>query len=201
VRAAQGRLADLRRTLGPAHPDVVAAQHALDALGAEAPELAALRAAVRDAEARVVAAGGSTAAAPRAAAPSETSLASAALVQLAAQAADTLEDPRLTYARSRLKIAVADYEDLLDRLEGARIELETARAAFKYRYSIITPPQLPTRLSKPKAPLLLVGGVFAAAVLATFVVVGLELGSGRVVEGWQVSRLVGVPVIGEAPPA
>ena len=37
------------------------------------------------------------------------------------------------------------YDTLLDRMNSARIELDTARAAFKYRYSIVRPPQLPKR--------------------------------------------------------
>lgn len=200
--ALQARLAELRRTLGPAHPEVVSTQQALESLGTEPTEFSALRAAARDAETKVVAAGGSTrGAAGQSGDAGTANLASVALARLAAPSADTLEDPRLTYARSRLKIAVADYEDLLDRLEGARIELETARASFKYRYSIIAPPQYPQRLAKPNIPMLFVGGVFAAAALATFAALATELGSGRVVEGWQVSRFVGLPVLGETPPA
>lgn len=200
VNTVQARLVALRATLGAAHPEVVAAQASLAALRGDSPELTALRTAARDAQARFAAAGGSTAVV-RSGAPDEASLANAALVQLARQAADTLENPRLTYARSRLKIAVADYEDLLDRLEGARIELETARAAFKYRYSIITPAQLPTRPVKPNVPFVLAGGVVAAATLAVFAVLVVELGAGRLVEGWQVSRFVGLPVLGETPRA
>ncbi|HEY0777641.1 MAG TPA: hypothetical protein VGD56_06715 [Gemmatirosa sp.] len=199
VSALQSRLAELRLTHGAAHPDVVNTQQALTALAVEPPELAARRAAEQQLASRVAAAGGSAADAVQSPARSEASLATAALARLAAPV-DTLEDPRLTYARSRLKIAVADYEDLLDRLEAARIELETAKAAFKYRYTVITPAQLPTRLARPNVPLVLVGGFVVAILLAGFAAVAVDLAGGRLVEAWQVSRFVGLPVLGEAPP-
>jgi hypothetical protein len=112
---------------------------------------------------------------------------------------DSLEDPTLTYAKSRLKIATANYEEMLDRLEGARIELETARAAFKYRYTVISPPQFPRRPISPNVPLLAVGGLIMAAFLALFVVTALDIVGGRIVEAWQADRLLGLPVLGEVP--
>lgn len=197
--ALRARLADLRLTRGAAHPDVLAAQQAVAAMAAEPSDLVAHRVAERQLAAQVAAAGGAPSdVTPGPSRGAEASLATAALARLAAPV-DTLEDPRLTYARSRLKIAVADYEDLLDRVEGARIELETARAAFKYRYSVITPAQLPTRLARPNVPIVLGGGITLAVLLALFGVVAVDLASGRLVEAWQVSRLVGLPVLGEAP--
>ncbi len=199
IGALRTRLADLRLTRGPAHPDVLGAQQALAALAAEPADLTAHRVAERQLAAQVAASGDVATDARQTPARAEASLATAALARLAAPA-DTLEDPRLTYARSRLKIAVADYEDLLDRVESARIELETAKAAFKYRYSVITPAQLPKRLARPNIPLVFGGGVVLAVLLAAFAAVGVDLAGGRLVEGWQVSQFVGVPVLGEAPP-
>ncbi len=196
--ALKAHLAELRLTHGAAHPDVVNTQQALAALAAEPPELAVHRATERQLASQVAAVGGSAADAVQSPAGAEASIATTALARLAAPV-DTLEDPRLTYARSRLKIAVADYEDLLDRLEAARIELETAKAAFKYRYTVITPAQLPTHLARPNVPLVLVGGFAVAALLAAFAAVAADLVGGRLVEAWQVSRLVGLPVLGEAP--
>ncbi|GJG89213.1 hypothetical protein tb265_43940 [Gemmatimonadetes bacterium T265] len=196
--ALRARLSELRLTRGAAHPDVVNTQQALAALATEPPELAAHRTAERQLATQVAAAGGSPSDVAQSPGRAEASLATAALARLAAPV-DTLEDPRLTYARSRLKIAVADYEDLLDRLESARIELETARAAFKYRYTVITPAQLPSHLARPNISLVLGGGLVVAAVLAAFAAVVVDLAGGRLVEGWQVSRLVGLPVLGEAP--
>ena len=197
LNALQARLAELRLTRGAAHPDVVSAQQALAALAVEPPELVAHRAAERRLASQTAASGGEPPTAMQSPARAEAGYAPA-LVARPTAPADTLEDPRLTYARSRLKIAVADYEDLLDRLEGARIELETARAAFKYRYTVITPAQLPTHLARPNVTIIVGGGVVLAAALALFAVIIVDLGGGRLVEGWQVERFVGLPVLGEA---
>ena len=193
----QTRLADLRNTYGPAHPDVIATEQALRQMQAEAPELTRLRAQERQLTVQV----GPEAAAgivPENSAGEAAALTRAAIERLSTPA-DTLEDPNLSYAKSRLKVAIADQEDMLDRLEAARIELETARAAFKYRYTVVNPPVWPSRPSKPNLPLLAVGGVVLASMLALFCAVVADLASGRLIEGWQVSRFVGLPVLGEVP--
>jgi hypothetical protein len=117
--------------------------------------------------------------------------------RMARGSTDSLEDPRITYARSRLKIATTNYEEMLDRLEGARIELETARAAFKYRYTVTAPPQFPKRPRSPNVPLILVGGVILAGMLALFVVTALDVAGGKFVEAWQVERSLGLRVLGQ----
>ena len=198
LSAMQAHLAELRLTHGAAHPDVVNAQQALAALAVEAPELVAHRAAERRLESQAAATGVTPPDLAEVSARAERRFAAAPVARATAPT-DTLEDPRLTYARSRLKIAVADYEDLLDRLEGARIELETARAAFKYRYTVITPAQLPTHLARPNVIVILGGGVVLAVALAMFAVIVADLAGGRLVEGWQVARFVGLPVLGEVP--
>jgi uncharacterized protein involved in exopolysaccharide biosynthesis len=96
-------------------------------------------------------------------------------------------------------MATGDYEDMLQRLEAARIELQTARAAFKYRYTVVTPPQLPTRAAKPRVPLLLAEGCVLAVMLALFAGGVLDLGSGRLMERWQVTRRLHLPILAQAP--
>jgi uncharacterized protein involved in exopolysaccharide biosynthesis len=91
------------------------------------------------------------------------------------------------------------YDTLLDRLNSARIELDTARAAFKYRYSIVRPPQLPKRALKPKVPVVLGGAVLGATVLALIAAVLADLRSGRILETWQVERTLGLEVLGQLP--
>ena len=91
------------------------------------------------------------------------------------------------------------YDSLLDRINSARIELDTARAAFKYRYSIIRPPQLPKRPTKPKIPLVVAAGVMAAMGLAVIAAALSDLRSGRILEPWQVDRALGLEVLGQVP--
>ena len=196
VAALQTRLAELSSSYGPAHPDVAAAQQSLQALNVESPQLTTLRSEERAAQTRLSALG-----APEVAGGVDVSveplMARAALERLARGPVDTLDDPRVTYARSRLKIATTNYEDLLDRRGAAQIELETARAAFDYRYTIVTPPQFPKRALSPNVPLLLAGGLVGAVALALFCVTALDVAGGRLLESWQVNRQLGLHVLGE----
>ena len=91
-------------------------------------------------------------------------------------------------------MSIEKYQELLGRIDGATIELDTARAAFKYRYSVVRPAQVPKNPEKPKASVVLGGGL-AAAVL--FAAVAADLRAGRIVEAWQIERLLGVPVLAE----
>jgi uncharacterized protein involved in exopolysaccharide biosynthesis len=50
-------------------------------------------------------------------------------------------------------------------LSNTRIELETARAAFDYRYTIIKPAQLPRRSDSPSAVVMIFGALLAGMAL------------------------------------
>ncbi len=192
--AAQARLQELRATFGSAHPDVTAAEENVKAIELPSPQIGELRTREAAAVSRLTALGWRDGQVAAGGAPS---FERAALERLTRPSVDSQEAPEVTFAKSRLKIATSDYEDLLDRLEGARIEMETARAAFKYRYSVIKPARIPKEPKKPKVALLIVGG-FILAVLATlFTVVMLDFGSGRVLEPWQVDRQLGLPVLAD----
>ena len=192
--AAQGRLQELRASYGSAHPDVTAAVENIRAIEAPSSQIAELRSREAAVLSRLTALGGRVV--PSSAAL-EPSLTRAALERLTRPSADSQEAPEVTFARSRLKIATSSYEDLLDRLEGARIELETARAGFKYRYSVIKPARIPKEPKKPTVLLLLVGGAILAVLATLFTVVMLDFGGGRVLESWQVDRQLGLPVLAD----
>jgi uncharacterized protein involved in exopolysaccharide biosynthesis len=81
------------------------------------------------------------------------------------------EDEGAMYARALLESSIASYQDLLDRLSNTRIELDTARAAFDYRYALISGARTPNRPDSPNG-LLLIIGAFG---------VGLVAGTGRAV--------------------
>jgi len=61
------------------------------------------------------------------------------------------------------------------------------------------PPLFPTGPVKPNVPLVLVGGLLLSAALALFAATVLDLGSGRVLESWQVSRHLRLRVLGQVP--
>lgn len=104
-------------------------------------------------------------------------------------------DPLVDFAQENVRVASTKYEDLMSRIEIARIEQDTAREAFKYRYSVVRPPRVPKRPLSPKVPLLVLLSV-GAALGAALVSGGLiDLWRRRFVEGWQVERSLGLKVL------
>ena len=188
----QSELAQKRAVYSDAHPVVAQVLQSIAALQEDSPQLSGLRKEARDlqdeydqvrrSEATSVGADRVREVAPR------------------KRANDPLEpDVQGEYSRTRLRFAMEKYDTLIDRLNSARIELDTARAAFKYRYSIVRPPQLPKRPVKPKVPVMLGAGALAATVLAVIAAALADLRSGRILESWQVERSLGLAVLGELP--
>lgn len=182
----QTRLAELLRSYGPAHPDVAATQGSIQAMSVESPELVSLHRDERAIRARLTALGGD------AVAPTQTefepAFARAALERLSQVRRDSADNPQVVYAQSRLKMATGEYEELQRRLGSANIELETTRAAFKYRFNVVTPPEVPRKALKPNVPVLILGGLVLAVLLAFVVSVGLDLAGGHMLESWQITR-------------
>ncbi|HEY1087906.1 MAG TPA: chain-length determining protein, partial [Archangium sp.] len=110
---------------------------------------------------------------------------------------ELMDDPLVEFSRNNLRVAAAKYEELLMRIDSARIEQDTARAAFKYRYSVVRPASVPKKPVKPD---------LAIVILAAFVLAmgaGVVIGSvrdwwtGRLVEAWQVERALDLPVLSQ----
>ena len=188
----QAKLAEQERVLGANHPEIAETRRALAAAAAEPPQLAALRREERQLVDQIVAQGGTPGVSTPP--PALTGQFVTAVRDLRPDSAAGAEE---SYARSRLKIALDNYQDLLDRLSGARIELQTARAAFKYRYSVLTPPQVPSKPIKPNPPLLIGLGLLLGACLAVAAPLLLDVARGRVLERWQIRSALGLDVLGE----
>jgi len=97
---------------------------------------------------------------------------------------------------AQFRYAVAKYTTVRDQISTARIDLDTAQAAFGYRYKIVTPAQAPSKPSKPKVPVMMGGGIAAALLLALLFPVLLELKQGKIVERWQVAQ-IRLPILAE----
>jgi hypothetical protein len=106
-------------------------------------------------------------------------------------------DPAMVYARARLRDAMDKVALLRAQVQGAQIDLETAEAAFKYRYTVVTPAQLPRQPIKPDVPLVMIAAFIAALLAGIMAAVWRDVRSGRVIEGWQIERLLGQPILGE----
>jgi uncharacterized protein involved in exopolysaccharide biosynthesis len=199
----QRRLAELQAQLGeqsasytPSHPVVQATTESIQSLQKDSPQLAQLRRDERDLMTQFTARGGSlrdldvqraTSAAER--------------VQLPAYARegrrDQDESETVQYWRTQLDYALQKYESLVGRIDAARIELDTARAAFAYRYVVIRPAEISKKPTKPNIPLLMGMGVFAGIFLAFAGTTFLDWRRGILLEPWQVDSRAGVPVLAE----
>lgn len=186
------QLEDLRATLTPAHPSVLAMEEKIRQATAPPPELQALK----QAEAEVLAQIKN--AAPAAASPMAVPIGGASEGSTAARMVLAHgEDAELSTARAKLSVAVQRYEELMERLDATRMELLSEQAAFKYRYVVMVPPELPKQAAKPNLLMVIGIGALASFVLA-FLAAGLrDLLSGRFVEIWQVQRKLPIPLIAE----
>ncbi|OFX21447.1 MAG: hypothetical protein A2V77_04795 [Anaeromyxobacter sp. RBG_16_69_14] len=181
----QAQLDEKRGVYSDAYPSVVSLRQDIEALTGESPQAARLREDERKLRAEYAArlgeAGQLRAPAPLAPAPRRGTDAS-------------LEQ------NERVREARLQYQQMLERVNVAQLELDTARAGFKYRYTIVWPAEVPTKTSSPR-PLKTFGlGMIVSLLLALVAAVAPDLRSGRVVERWQVERTLDLPVLAEVNP-
>ncbi len=101
------------------------------------------------------------------------------------------EDPLIDYARTQLRLTVAQYANMRDRITAARIELDTAQAGFKYNYSVLHTPEVPRNPIKPNAPFVIAAAFLAGLLLALFATSAADLRSGLLLETWQLESAIG----------
>jgi hypothetical protein len=192
----QAQLAEQKAVYAESHPVILNLRQSVDALGQDSPQLASLRREQQELETQYAAKGGkasdfeSAGAEPR------------FIPAIIAPERDSREnrDPAEDYAQSRLSAAITRYNTLVDRMANARMELDAARAAFKYRYMVVEPPRPPQKpLGGAKTMAMLAAGLLAAFLLAIAVAVAAEARAGLIVQSWQVERALGLRVLAELP--
>jgi hypothetical protein len=193
-------------TLTPQHPTVMALQQRLDQASKPLPELQMLHAEENSIMSQLVAGGApapsAVAASPQAQGPGRLAVVPSPLgapgFQTTLLEQDRQErDPTLAPARSRLNWAIQKYQENMARIDTARLHLDTVRANFPYRYSIVTPAELPRGPKRPYARIIAVATVPLAFILAFLCAAAADLLSGRVLETWQVRRRLKIVVLGE----
>ena len=97
----------------------------------------------------------------------------------------------------RVRDARHRYEEVMDSINQAQVELDTARSAFGHRYQIIWPVQVPKKPVSPKPLNVFGAGGLASIVLALLAAVVVEWGSGTLLDRWQIERGLGLEVLGE----
>jgi hypothetical protein len=205
---AKNRLAGLLASLTPSHPSVVAAQRRVDSLAEEPAQLGLLkkeeRAMLSDlagttggrADAAHSAGGGGRAPVAAGGSPLVSSRESGQ-----PRTAQDLEltDPPSALALSRLQNRVRKYEEYMDQIGAAKLQLDLARNTFKYRYSMFRPAEVPRKPKRPVRLFWLGAGLGLGILLAICGSAAFDLVRGRFIAQWQVKRRLDLPVLGEVP--
>lgn len=188
----QRRLAEQKAIYTDRHPFVISLNQSIAAMSQESPQLTALRREVKDLEAEL---------ARHTRKPVDGKADAPALTvpvrRVEPPRPNEVEDPEVEAARARLKFALEKYQHLRARADSVNLELEARRAAFKYRYAVVVPAELPKGPIRPKLMLVAPGALVAALVLAALAAVLADLRAGRLLETWQVEHALKLPVISE----
>lgn len=188
----QRQLAEQRAIYTDRHPYVIRLQQNIDALAPESPQLTALRQEAKALEAEL-----RTHTRPPADTVVEAPAPALPSIRVELPRRDAIEDPGVEAARARLKFAVDKYQTMRARADSVKLELEARRAAFKYRYTVVVPAEMPKGPIRPRIALVVPGALLAAVVLAALAAVLMDLRAGRILEIWQVERTLKLPVIAE----
>ncbi len=204
VAELQAQLEDKRASYTEEHPAIADLKHSIAAASHESTQVKNLRGELRQLEAEYQQLSGKAAPAgekfPRAGGGGGGARASADrglpgdVIRIEQEPAEE-RDPEIEYARAQLKHSITSYQDLEQRIQRARIDLDTAEAAFKYRYKVVSPPEIPKGPVFPNVPLVLIGAAFAGLFLGLFAAVGLDLKRGVLHEPWQVEQFLALPVL------
>lgn len=175
-----------RQTLAEAHPEIIALKQTIEATRADPPQLAKLRAEERELVSEIAvrqrAATDARAVAPRVVPPP-------AVETPVAGATKSVQDAQVQFDAVTRK-----YSDLVTQLDTARSGLQLEEAAFKNRYKVVHPAELPTGPKRPVGFIAIVIGIFStvAAVLAAAALA--DRFSGIFFEPRDVRDRLGLPV-------
>ncbi len=188
------RLDELRNTYSDAHPMVVQVKQDIDSLSKESSQVAGLRAdeaTLRKQYEALLAKEGVTDAAATQQLQSTRILTTTPSVPRSRAAGTPVEDDE------RVRGARFEYQQIEERVNAAQLELDAVRAAFKYRYNVVWPPQVPVDPVSPNPVKIFGAGILAAFMLAFGAAAAPDLRAGRIVERWQVERTLDLPILGE----
>jgi hypothetical protein len=180
----QAQYDQARNTLSEEHPTVQGLRQQLDSMTRESPQVETLRreeVELRKAYTERVAREGGAAAPTSPAVVTTSQEPSAAAVD---------ED-------ERVRGASRQFEDMNGRLSAARVERDAAQAAFKYRYNVIWPPQVPREAINVNPAKYLGLGLVVAVLAALAAATAAEVLRGRVTQRWQLEQTLRIPVLGE----
>lgn len=189
----QDELVQLREMYAPDHPQVVEQESRVAALRQGSPQVKALQEEERQLLAEYGDLGGKSLPFPDEPVPDPYGLERVLMGLLPAVS----ENPSAAVSLDRLRSRLSAQQQILKRIDAAKLELDIASKSFKYRFTQLTPAEFPRKPVKPNALIIAIGGIIAGLVLAVFAALARDVLSGRVLESWQVERGLGVPVLAE----
>jgi uncharacterized protein involved in exopolysaccharide biosynthesis len=189
----QDDLAQKREMYAPDHPMVVELETRVASLRQGSPQVKALQLEEREMLAEYADMGGKSLPFPDEPVPDPYGLERVLMGLLPAVS----ENPSAAVALDRLRSRLSGQQQILKRIDAAKLELDIAEKSFEYRYTKLTPPEFPRKPMKPNALIIALGGIIAGLVLGVFAALARDVLSGRVLESWQVERGLGVPVLAE----
>lgn len=187
----RAQLAEQRVVFSPQHPVIVDLEQRVAAMQQDTPQLTALRSEEQSLIQEYLRMGGTDVES----ATEGSSLGAGG--PLAGALLGTPDDPEVAVATDRMRMVVMRHQEKLRRLDQAQTELEISKASMKHRYSVLLPALFPEKPSKPNPKLIAIAGVVGGVALAVFAAVALDILRRRVLEKWQVERLLKLPVLAE----
>lgn len=168
------------------HPTVVGTRRLLQSFSEPAPRVTELQDEIREIEREIARRGGRGSVSHAVSGP-----------YLEARLGLDTDDPRLGFERGQLEGLLRQHAELDNRIQGVQVEQETAEAAFRHRYRVVNPAQLPRGPIKPYPAIFVVGGLLGGIAFAFFAATAADLRRGRILERWQVEEQLDLPVLAE----
>ncbi|MCP3103049.1 chain-length determining protein [Myxococcus sp. K15C18031901] len=186
----RNQLAEQRVIYSPQHPMITDLEQRIVALQEDSPQLVALRSELNELINEYIRSGGD---------PGELEQGTTGPLlgtgTLGGPA--TSDNPEVSVAADRVRMLVMRHQEKMRRLDQAKTELEISRASMKHRFSVLAPPTFPEKPSKPKVQLILAAGVVGGVFMGIFAAVALDIIRRRILEKWQVERILKLPVLAE----
>lgn len=186
----RNQLSEQRVIYSPQHPLITDLEQRIVALQEDSPQLVALRSELNELIGEYMRNGGD---------PGELEQGTTGPLLGAAGFGGpaTSDNPEVSVAADRVRMLVMRHQEKMRRLDQAKTELEISRASMKHRFSVLAPPTFPEKPSKPKVQLILAAGVMGGIAMGVFAAVALDIIRRRILEKWQVERILKLPVLAE----
>jgi uncharacterized protein involved in exopolysaccharide biosynthesis len=182
------KLTEMSQTYAAGHPDIIALKANIAATQQDSPQLAALK--QQDKQLRADMAANPTPSAPSDQPTPERRVA----VEVNVQPDPAATPKSIADVQAQFETAQRKYEGLLVQLETARIEQQTAEAAFKHRYSVTHPAEAPAKPKRPVGAIASLVGLLATILVALMVATLADRLSGIFFEPRDVRDRLGLPV-------